>query len=184
MTRRKNCSEECPRYSESIRNPRMRGFGQKDAKIVLVGDFPGQMEDSRGASFVGASGRLLDATLSRVGMSRSDVYITNAVKCATSMENRKPKDKDIECCSRYLKKELAVIQPNVVGALGNTALKALLNREGIAQIKNNVFFSKEYQVKVIPIFHPSYVLKNLSATEDFTVGFQLLVKESASKDIS
>lgn len=180
---RSRCDESCPRYSEHINSPRLRGQGSAKARILLVGEAPGQNEDSRGQPFIGESGKLLRGMLETIGIDSKNVYITNSVKCATASENQAPNPKTINCCRRYLEKEINKIQPNVIAALGAVALKAILKRNGITKLKNNVFFSEEFNTKVVPIYHPAYILRNPGALNDFQKGLELLRDEAESSSV-
>ena len=179
---RKSCSEKCPRLNLDIGSPKLRGEGPKKAKIMLVGEAPGQDEDLEGRPFVGSSGQLLDDIFSEIRLDREDVYITNAVKCATPVENKKPGKKDITACRPHLLKEIEEIKPNVVGCLGAVALEAVLKRTGITKLQNNVFYSKELDVKVIPVLHPAYILRNPSAYSSLQKGMELIKSESKKKE--
>jgi uracil-DNA glycosylase family 4 len=180
---RSRCDEACPRYSEHINSPRLRGQGSAKARILLVGEAPGQSEDSRGQPFIGESGKLLRGILETIGIDSKNVYITNSVKCATASENQAPNPKTINCCRRYLEKEINKIQPNVIAALGAVALRAILKRNGITKLKNNVFFSEEFNTKVVPIYHPAYILRNPGALNDFQKGLELLRDEAESSSV-
>jgi len=138
-------------------------------------------EDENGTPFVGASGKVLNELLADVGIDRDKIYITNAVKCATPGENEAPSKGVVKYCRNYLVKEIKFVKPNVIGALGGTALFALLNRSGITKIKNNVFYSKEFDVKVVPALHPAYILRNPSAEDDLRYGLNLIKSEASSK---
>jgi DNA polymerase-1 len=161
----------------------LRGQGSAKARILLVGEAPGQNEDSRGQPFIGESGKLLRGILETIGIDSKNVYITNSVKCATASENQAPNPKTINCCRRYLEKEINKIQPNVIAALGAVALKAILKRNGITKLKNNVFFSEEFNTKVVPIYHPAYILRNPGALNDFQKGLELLRDEAESSSV-
>lgn len=179
---RKRCIEKCPRINLDIGSPRLWGEGPKHAKIMLVGEAPGQEEDIEGHPFIGSSGQLLDDLFLELDINRKDVYITNAVKCATPVENKKPGKKDITSCRPHLLKEIEKVKPNVVGCLGAVALEAVLKRTGITKLQNNVFYSKELNVKVIPVLHPAYILRNPSAYSSLKKGMELIKRESKQKE--
>lgn len=174
----KSCNSKCGRFELTIQSPCLRGEGDLDADIMLVGEAPGQTEDRRSRPFIGSSGKLLETILRNVGLERKNLYITNAVKCATPDENIKPKKSEIKQCREILRREINRVKPKVVGALGAVAVDALLNRTGIKTIKNTPFMSEEFGVKVIPIYHPAYALRNPAAKIDIVEGFRVLVAES------
>lgn len=179
---RQHCDPSCPRFQEKIASPRIRGHGASGAKILIVGEAPGQNEDRLGEPFIGESGKLLRDALDKVGISQSDVYITNAVKCATEGGNQPPNKKTINFCRQYLVKEIERINPNVIAAFGAVPLDAVLRRTGITKLKNNIFHSDEFGAKVIPIYHPAYILRNPGLIDDFTKGVVLLKQEASSHE--
>jgi uracil-DNA glycosylase family 4 len=154
------------------------GIGPTDAKIMLIGENPGRTEDEEGVPFIGASGRLLDNMLIQLGIPRGSLYITNSVRCFTNLEDPKPTAKEIKLCRHFLEEEIRQVNPTVIGLLGATALKSILNRTGITKLKNNVLFSEEFNVKVIPMYHPAYVLRNAHEYNSLYEGLKLLQKES------
>jgi DNA polymerase len=126
---------------------------------VLVGEALGESEAVEGLPFVGGTGRMLRTMLWQAGLSPSDYYLTNVVKCRPP-GNRVPTKEEISCCTqRYLLKELDQIRPNVVVAVGETALKFLLPEApaSITQIRGHVF-SSDFG-KLVPIVHPSFVAR-------------------------
>lgn len=181
--RRYRCADKCPRKTAIIHHPLMVGVGPRKAKIMLIGEAPGQNEDREGIPFIGASGRLLTDTLEEHGLKRDEIYITNAVKCATPDENIKPKKKDMSSCAQYLQKEISLVKPNVIGVLGGVALQAVLDRTGITKLQNNIFFHEELGIKVIPVVHPAYVLRSPDAYSLFHKGIGIIAEESASPDL-
>jgi len=179
----KLCSESCKRYGKRIVSPCLRGIGNTSADIMLVGEAPGQREDEYSEPFIGPSGKLLNGLLEEAGISRDDVFITNAVKCATPKENIAPTKAEIKACRGYLKKEIDIVKPTVVGALGAKAMDALLNRTGITTLKNTPLMSEEFGVKVVPIYHPAYALRNPAAIDDIREGLRVLIQESKGEKI-
>jgi uracil-DNA glycosylase family 4 len=178
-----DCLEGCPRAQEKINSPKLWGTGPDKAPIMLIGEAPGQDEDEEGIPFVGASGRLLNTILAEVGIDRKDVYITNAVKCATADENQKPPAKVINKCKKHVLEEISSINPKVIVCLGATALQSVLKRTGITKLQNNVLFSEELRCKVIPVVHPAYVLRNPAAYEDLARGLKLAKEEGVSRKL-
>lgn len=180
---RVNCLDKCARKRESLTSPKLQGTGPTPAKIMIVGEAPGQDEDKRGVPFIGPSGKLLSTVLAELGIPREDVYITNSVKCATAEENQKPSKREIGLCRAYLIDEIARVNPNVICTLGATALESVTKRTGISKLKNTILFSKEFTCKVVPTWHPAYVLRNPSAYDELKAGLVLAIEESASKKI-
>jgi uracil-DNA glycosylase len=136
-------------------------FGEGDPKAVLVfvGEGPGQEEDQQGRPFVGAAGQLLtDIIVKGMKLNREDVYICNIVKCRPP-ENRNPEPDETEACEPFLKKQLQAINPSVIVALGNVAVKTLLKTDrGITTLRGKW---QAYQgIPLMPTFHPAYLLRN------------------------
>jgi uracil-DNA glycosylase len=137
------------------------GEGNPQAVLVFVGEGPGQEEDEQSRPFVGAAGQLLtDIIVKGMKVKREDVYICNVVKCRPP-DNRNPDPDEIEACEPFLKKQLAAINPTVIVALGNTAVKTLLKTsEGITSLRGKW---QTYQgIPLMPTFHPAYLLRNPS----------------------
>src|ERR1022692_3197987 len=139
------------------------GSGSPQAKLVFVGEGPGADEDAQGLPFVGRAGQLLtqmiDGTASKEGIPirRADVYICNVVKCRPP-ENRTPQPDEMEICGEFLFRQLMVIKPKAICALGSTAAKALLaTKDGVTRLRGN--WHKWRDIPVIVTFHPSYLLR-------------------------
>jgi DNA polymerase len=150
------------------------GEGHESAEIVFIGEAPGAEEDKQGRPFVGKAGQLLDKMIKAMGLSRSDVYITNVVKCRPP-KNRTPLPEEISEYMPTLKKQLRAIRPRVLVALGGVSAKALLkSQRGIASMRgefkylSSEFFDDEAtdelftKIRVMPTFHPAYLLRNPS----------------------
>lgn len=142
------------------------GSGNDHARLVFVGEGPGADEDAQGLPFVGRAGQLLtqmiDNTAGKEGFSirRPDVYICNVVKCRPP-ENRAPEADEMEICGQFLSRQLMVLQPRAICALGGTAAKALLGvREGITKLRGKWHMWRE--IPVMPTYHPSYLLRPTS----------------------
>ena len=138
--------------------------GNFDAPILLIGEAPGENEDLSGIPFVGKAGQLLTKILESVDISREkDVYIINTVKCRPA-GNRKPEVKEMEACSTYLLKQIEVSSAKIVLLAGASAISAVLKKtEPISKIRGEWI---EWNGKIVmPIFHPSYLLRNPSKEE-------------------
>lgn len=134
------------------------GVGNPKARIVFVGEGPGADEDEQGLPFVGRAGQLLTRMLKALGVKREDVYICNVVKCRPP-NNRPPEPDEVSACSPFLLRQIRSIRPRVVCALGSAAMQTLLQATGsITKLRGQVF---EWQgTKLIPTFHPAYLLRN------------------------
>lgn len=140
------------------------------AKIVLIGEAPGEMEDETGRPFVGRAGQLLNDFLAEAGISREeDVYIINTVKCRPP-ENRVPTDEEKSACRKFLNAQIDIINPRAIVLCGATALKSFVEldkKQTISKVRgqwmNITVDGKEYPA--ITIFHPSYLLRNHSMEE-------------------
>ena len=132
---------------------------------MLIGEAPGAREDALGQPFVGRSGQLLDRLLLEVGLNpESDVYICNAVKCRPP-QNRRPKRAELTACRPWLDRQIDQVNPRVIVLLGATAVESLLGIQGgMTQIRGQ-WLSWDGR-DVMPIFHPSYLLRNPSKASD------------------
>jgi uracil-DNA glycosylase family 4 len=142
------------------RNKTVPGVGDAHAEWLFVGEAPGAEEDARGEPFVGQAGRLLDNMLAALGMRRGkNVYIANVLKCRPP-GNRTPEPFEVEACRPYLDRQIALIRPKVIIALGRSAATTLLNVDAtIASLRGRVH---RYQdVPLIVTYHPAYLLRNL-----------------------
>jgi len=145
------------------RNKIVFGVGNEQARLVFVGEGPGADEDAQGIPFVGRAGQLLtqmiENTASKEGipLQRGDVYICNVVKCRPP-ENRTPQPDEMEICGEFLFRQLSVIRPKAICALGSTAAKALLGtKEGVTRLRGN--WHKWRDIPVMVTYHPSYLLR-------------------------
>ena len=137
------------------------GVGDRQADWLFVGEAPGAEEDARGEPFVGQAGKLLDAMLAAIDLRRGeDVYIANAVKCRPP-NNRTPEAAELASCFPYLQRQVALIRPRLIVALGRPAAHALLNQElKISAARGRLF---DYAgIPVIVTYHPAYLLRNQS----------------------
>lgn len=134
------------------------GAGNPMADLVFVGEGPGEDEDRQGEPFVGPAGQLLTKMIQAMGLRREDVYIANIVKCRPP-NNRNPEADEIASCEPFLLEQLSVIKPAVICALGNFAAQTLLgSKVKISQLRGR--FHDYRDIKVMPTFHPAYLLRN------------------------
>lgn len=124
------------------------------AKVMVLGQNPGRDEVERGEPFVGVAGECWDAAVESIGMGRSDFYISNIVKCCIS-DGRKPSQEEIDNCRYFLDREMEIVKPRMVVALGGIALKQLTGLGGIMKHHGNPVFSPRYKTFVFPMLHPS-----------------------------
>ena len=143
------------------RNCTVFGVGDRRASWLLVGEGPGAEEDARGEPFVGQSGRLLDNMLAAMGMKRGeDVFIANIVKCRPP-DNRVPTAAEVASCEPYLHRQIELVRPKVIIALGKTAAVTLLGKEqSIASMRGKVFRYRD--TPLIVTYHPAYLLRSLA----------------------
>lgn len=145
------------------RNNVVFGDGDTHSSLLFIGEGPGADEDDQGLPFVGRAGQLLTQILSAAEIDRKDVYVTNIIKCRPP-ENRIPSPEEMIYCDRHLQAQIMLIDPALIILLGNTPTKWILKTgEGITKIRGRWF---EWRGKaVMPMFHPSYLLRNASSKE-------------------
>ncbi len=141
------------------------GEGNPNAEIMFIGEAPGREEDIQGRPFVGRSGEMLTKMIENVlFLKRDEVYISNIVKCRPP-QNRDPQIEEIESCKGYLLKQIEIIKPKIIVTLGRIAFQSLLNdTTPITKARGKIYNFKG--IKVIPTFHPSYLLRNPSKKKE------------------
>jgi len=145
------------------------GMGNPNSDIVFVGEAPGKNEDLQGKPFVGRGGKLLDKILLAIDLTRKDIYILNVLKCRPP-ENRDPNSNEIETCEPYLKKQLKIIKPKLIVALGRiSAMTLLRTKESLTNLRNKIH--KYEGIDLLVTYHPAALLRNPNfkkpAWEDF-----------------
>jgi len=150
---------QCTRCQLSAtRKNAVPGEGPGGAKLVVVGEGPGATEDETGRPFVGRAGELLNGILTSIGLSRDEVYICNVVKCRPP-SNRKPQHEEIEQCLPFLYRQLEIIGPKVILAMGGTAAETLLNvRQSLGSLRNKVHSFRG--TPLVVTYHPAALLRN------------------------
>lgn len=148
------------------------GEGRGDARVMFVGEGPGQNEDVQGRPFVGAAGKFLTELLESIGLKRSDVFITNIVKCRPP-NNRAPRKPEIEACNPYLQSQIRLIDPRIVCALGTPAITTLIGEEYSASRFHGKPVTKG-EVTILPMYHPAAALYDASLKETILRDFQIL----------
>ncbi|WP_372794787.1 uracil-DNA glycosylase family protein [Pontiella sp.] len=143
--------------------------------IMFVGEGPGAEEDAQGRPFVGKAGQLLDKMIDAMGYERAEVFIGNVVKCRPP-KNRKPLPEEMQMCLPYLRQQIRLIKPKVIVGLGGTAMEGLLGKPvGITRIRG---VWQEYEgIKLMPTFHPSYLLRDPSKKKDAWADLKLVLAE-------
>ena len=150
------------------------GVGNPDADLMFVGEAPGADEDVQGIPFVGRAGQLLTKIIEAIELKREDVYIANVIKCRPP-QNRNPEPDEVETCEPFLFQQIDVIKPKVIVALGKFAAQALLRTDApISRLRGRVF---EYRgSKLIPTFHPAYLLRNPASKREVWEDMKLVKK--------
>lgn len=138
------------------------GEGNPHARLILIGEAPGADEDETGRPFVGRAGQHLDKILAAAGFRREEVFIGNILKCRPP-DNRTPTLEEMKCCTPFLRRQLALIKPQLIGLLGNTSCKYVLGPDvlGITKIRGK-WFDSIFDIPCMPMYHPSYLLRNQS----------------------
>jgi DNA polymerase len=148
------------------------GVGNPQASIMFVGEAPGFYEDRQGEPFVGAAGRLLNELLEGAGLSRTDIYIANVIKCRPP-DNRDPLPDEVETCKPFLFQQIEMIKPKVVCTLGNFAMQTLLGKKiGIMKVRAQVFQVQDFFV--FPMLHPAAALHQGNLNEPLREDFRKL----------
>ncbi len=159
---------KCPHLAASRKNV-VFGVGDINARLMFVGEAPGADEDAQGEPFVGAAGQLLTKIIQATGLSRETVYIANILKCrpdtpGQTSGNRKPTSEEMATCIPWLHEQIDLIQPQVLVALGGTAVEGLLGKTvGITKLRGN--WQSYRGIPLMPTYHPSYLLRNQAMTE-------------------
>jgi|Deesub1362B_J571_1020462.scaffolds.fasta_scaffold00300_3 DNA polymerase len=150
-----NC-QKCPLSSFRI-NP-VFGEGNPEAELMFIGEAPGEEEDKKGKPFVGKAGQLLTKIILAMNLKREDVYITNVVKCRPP-KNRDPKSDEIVSCINYLIEQIKIIEPKIIVTLGRIPTKVLVKSDSpITKLRGNFYTFQG--IKVLPTYHPSYLIRN------------------------
>jgi len=140
------------------------GVGNPDADLMFVGEGPGADEDIQGEPFVGRAGQLLTKIIEAINLRREDVYIANVVKCRPP-QNRNPEPDEVEQCEPFLFRQIEVVKPKVIVALGKFAAQSLLRTtEPITRIRGREFTYRD--AILIPTYHPAYLLRNPGAKRE------------------
>jgi DNA polymerase len=151
------------------------GVGNPQAELMFVGEAPGRDEDLQGEPFVGRAGQLLTRIIQAIGLRRQDVYIANVIKCRPP-NNREPQEDEIARCEPYLIRQVELIRPKVIVALGTYAAQTLLKTKlPISQLRGR--FHTYHGSKLMPTFHPAFLLRNPERKRDVWEDMQLVQRE-------
>jgi uracil-DNA glycosylase len=164
----KNC-RGCPLYQNATQT--VFGQGRRDARLILVGEQPGNDEDLQGKPFVGPAGRVLDEGLAAAGIERDDAYVTNVVKHfkwvakGKRRMHRTPSAREIAACLPWLEREIELIKPEVLVCLGATAAKALLGRDFKVSVQHGRDVTTSFAPHAVATVHPSSILRQQTAED-------------------
>ncbi len=151
------------------------GSGSFNAKLIFVGEGPGFEEDQQGEPFVGPAGQLLSKIIAAINLKRNQVYICNVVKCRPP-NNRNPQSDEINTCLPFLERQIDAIRPGFICALGTIAAQTLLNTaEPISKLRGR--FHNYHGIKLLPTYHPAYLLRNPDKKRAVWEDMKLLMKE-------
>lgn len=153
---------KCP--LSQTRTHAVPGEGNPAARLIFVGEAPGADEDTQGRPFVGRAGQLLDKIITACGLSRNDVFIANTLKCRPP-GNRDPHPQEIDCCLAYLSRQIEIIQPEIIVALGAHAARTLVGSDHtIGRLRGHfhpcAIIPAQQSVRIMPTYHPAYLLRN------------------------
>jgi uracil-DNA glycosylase family 4 len=151
------------------------GVGNPEAELMFVGEAPGRDEDLQGEPFVGRAGQLLTRIIEAIGLRRQDVYIANVIKCRPP-NNRNPQEDEIARCEPYLRRQIELVRPRIIVALGTFAAQTLLKTaQPISQLRGR--FHTYHGVKLMPTFHPAFLLRNPERKRAVWEDMQLVQRE-------
>lgn len=151
------------------------GVGNKNTKIMFIGEGPGADEDRLGEPFVGRAGKLMDKAFQIVGINRDEIYITNIVKCRPP-GNRNPVEDECQACMNYLRNQVMLIKPQIIVLLGSVALKHILGKEyGITASRGK--WVEKKGIKYMPTWHPAALLRDETKKIDFIKDLMQVMKE-------
>ena len=172
--------QDCPLWANATQT--VFGAGDPHARVMLVGEQPGDEEDRKGLPFVGPAGRLLDRALEAAGVEREHLYVTNAVKHFKWQARGKrrlhktPAQREIDACHQWLEQEVQAVKPQVIVALGSTAAKAIISPGFKVSVQRGQFVESALAPFVFATFHPSALLR-LREEEEKEAAFKQLVRD-------
>jgi DNA polymerase len=144
----------------SSRTQTVFGVGNRAADWLVIGEAPGKDEDQQGEPFVGRAGQLLNAMLQAIGLKREQVYIANILKCRPP-NNRDPKPEEVVCCEPYLLRQIALIKPGIILAVGRISAQNLLQTDTpIGKLRGRVHRFRDTGIPLVATYHPAYLLRS------------------------
>lgn len=154
------------------------GVGNREARWMIIGEAPGAEEDRKGEPFVGRAGQLLNAMLQAIGLRRDDVYIANILKCRPP-RNRDPKPEETACCSPFLDRQVELVEPAVILAVGRVAAQYLLNTSvPLSRMRGQRYTYRDTGIPLVVTYHPAYLLRSplqkRKAWEDLRFAYTVL----------
>ena len=172
--------QDCPLWANATQT--VFGAGDPHARVMLVGEQPGDEEDKKGLPFAGPAGRLLDRALEAAGVDREHLYVTNAVKHfkwqlrGKRRLHKTPAQREIDACHQWLEREIETVKPHVIVALGATAARAVISKDFKVSLQRGQFVESPLASYVFATFHPSALLRLRDETEK-EAAFEQLVKD-------
>ena len=152
------------------------GTGNKNTKIMFIGEGPGADEDAQGLPFVGKAGQLMNKAFEYVGINRDEIYIANIVKCRPP-GNRNPEEDEAKECLDYLRNQVVLIKPKIIVLLGSVALQNILGKEYKITASRGKWFIKK-DIKYMPTWHPAALLRDENKKLDFIRDLMMILNES------
>jgi uracil-DNA glycosylase len=172
--------QDCPLWANATQT--VFGAGDPHARVMLVGEQPGDEEDRKGLPFVGPAGRLLDRALEAAGVDRERLYVTNAVKHfkwearGKRRLHKTPAQREVDACHQWLEGEISAVKPDVIVALGATAAKAVIGKHFKVSVERGRFVESALAPHVFATLHPSALLR-LRDDEERQAAFEQLVED-------
>ena len=172
--------QDCPLWANATQT--VFGAGDPHARVMLIGEQPGDEEDKQGLPFVGPAGRLLDKALAAAGVDRTHLYVTNAVKHfkwqlrGKRRLHKTPAQREVDACHQWLEREIATVRPHVIVALGATAAKAVISKDFKVSIQRGRFVESPLAPHVFATLHPSALLR-VQDDEEKEVAFKQFVRD-------
>ncbi|MEA3192891.1 MAG: uracil-DNA glycosylase [Betaproteobacteria bacterium] len=171
---------DCPLWANATQT--VFGAGDPHARVMLVGEQPGDEEDKKGLPFVGPAGRLLDRALETAGIDRGHLYVTNVVKHfkwqlrGKRRLHKTPAQREIDACHQWLEREIATVKPHVIACLGSTAARAVISKDFKVSVQRGRFVDSPLAPHVFATLHPSALLR-LRDEEEKEEAFKHLVRD-------
>ena len=174
--------QDCPLWANATQT--VFGAGDPHARVMLVGEQPGDEEDKKGLPFVGPAGKLLDRALEAAGVEREHLYVTNAVKHfkwqlrGKRRLHKTPAQREVDACHQWLEREIAAVKPHVIVCLGSTAAKAVISKDFKVSVQRGQFVESPLAPFVFATLHPSALLR-VQEAEERELAFKAFVKDLA-----